>query len=397
MISALRTIRTLLLLLMLTLPCRADGIIRVGLMRVAKPDHVTISCKAGITLDSSRGQQPLGGPVSISVRGRSIELKVDGTSKRMMSVCLRGMSSCPVTIVAGGRIARFRGRLRFWSNEGNLVILNEVGLEDYVRGVVANEMQHDWPAEALKAQAVIARTLAVRGLGAHRSEGFDVCDGSHCQVYRGVSAETPATDAAVRSTAGTILTWHGSPIMSLYSSCCGGITAAAFGAGSLGNTPYLKVQKDTLNGSYACRASPHFDWASAFDAGALASALNTDQSTSPGSHLRDVRVIRYNSSGRAEYLLIDGDRERQVDAYACWNVICRQLGCGGIKSTRFRVAKNGRAYEFRGQGLGHGIGLCQWGALARAKAGWTFSRILAFYYPGAKLSKTRVENTLEKL
>lgn len=92
-----------------------------------------------------------------------------------------------------------------------------------------------------------------------------------------------------------------------------------FWAGSLGNTPYLKIRKDTLNGSYACRASPHFDWASTFDAGVLASALDTDPSTSPGSHLRDMRVIRYDSSDRAEYLLIDGDRERQVDAYACWN------------------------------------------------------------------------------
>lgn len=170
----------------------------------------------------------------------------------------------------------------------------------------------------------------------------------------------PRPMPAVRSTAGMILTWHGSPIMSLYGSCCGGMTAAAFGAGSLGNTPYLKVQKDTLNGSQACRASPHFDWACAFDAGALASALNTDSRTSPGSHLRDVRVIRYDSSGRAEYMLIDGDRERQVDAYACWNVICRQLGWGGMKSIRFSVERNGRAYQFRGHGLGHGVGLCQW-------------------------------------
>ena len=286
--------------------------------------------------------------------------------------------------------------MTFEARDGKLAIVNEIGLEDYVRGVVANEMRHDWPAEALKAQAVIARTLAIRGLGAHRSDGFDVCDGSHCQVYRGAGAETPATDAAVRSTAGMILTWHGSPIMSLYGSCCGGMTAAAFGAGSLGNTPYLKVQKDTLNGSQACRASPHFDWAYAFDAGALASALNTDSRTSPGSHLRDVRVIRYDSSGRAEYMLIDGDRERQVDAYACWNVICRQLGWGGMKSIRFSVERNGRAYQFRGHGLGHGIGLCQWGALARAKAGWTFSRILAFYYPGAKLGRASVENRLER-
>lgn len=203
---------------------------------------VVVSCKAGL-LDQSRERQSVGTSAAITVRGRSVEVKSGRSGKRMMSARLRGTSNFPMTISAGGRIARFRGCLRFWSNEGNLIIVNEVGLEDYVRGVVANEMQHDWPAEVLKVQAVIARTLAVRGLGAHRSEGFDVCDGSHCQVYRGVSTETPATDAAVRSTAGTVLTWHGSPIMSLYSSCCGGMTAAAFGRARWAIRPISKSGK----------------------------------------------------------------------------------------------------------------------------------------------------------
>ena len=122
---------------------------------------------------------------------------------------------------------RFRGRVLVYLNDrGTLNVIDETLLEDYLRGVVPREMGPDaYPQlEALKAQAVAARTYALRNLGEFDQEGYDICATPRCQVFGGVGAEHPLSDRAVEETAGQVLLWHGEPIDALYSSTCGGHT-----------------------------------------------------------------------------------------------------------------------------------------------------------------------------
>jgi len=130
----------------------------------------------------------------------------------------------------------------FINNRGLLNIINELNLEDYLRGVVPAEMGskiYD-EIEGLKAQAIAARTYAVRNLGQFRSEGYDICPGPACQAYKGFSGEEPLSDQAVRESAGLIITYQGQPIDALYTATCGGETSDVGTMFPARNDPYLK-------------------------------------------------------------------------------------------------------------------------------------------------------------
>ncbi|MCX6344457.1 MAG: SpoIID/LytB domain-containing protein [Armatimonadetes bacterium] len=363
--------------------CYGEPVLRVGILRTTHPGSVRIICESGAP--SAVHSKDF----TISSHGSMLDIAYAGNHKKAKSLTLENTSA--IRLRAWDKDHRYTGKLLFSARDGNLLIVNEVSLEDYVRGVVANEMRKEWPIEALKAQAVVARTLALTRYEDHKRDGFDICDATHCQVYRGIQTETSETNAAVRQTSGQILTYRKKPIQALYGSCCGGVSASSYASQSLGNAPYLRIRKDILNSATACKASPHYDWNFTVTASDLASALASDSRTNVGKQIKGLRVIKNDASDRALYMEIAGSRSREIDAYVFWNIICRKLGWGSVKSARFRLTKSGDTYTFCGHGLGHGIGLCQWGAYARAKSGWNYQQILAFYYSGAGISKVAVE------
>lgn len=334
--------------------CYGEHVLRVGILRTTKPGNVRIIC------DSGSPSAVHSKDFTISSHGSMLNITYAGNHKKAASLTLENAAT--IRLRARDKDHRFRGKLRFSARDGNLLIVNEVGLEDYVRGVVANEMSKEWPIEALKAQAILARTLALTRFADHKRDGFDICDATHCQVYRGIASETSETNAAVRQTSGQILTYRQKPIQALYGSCCGGVSASSYASQSLENAPYLRVKKDILNGAIACKASPHYDWNFTVTASALASALASDPRTNVGKQIKGLRVIKNDASDRALFMEIAGSRSCEIDAYVFWTVICRRLGWGSMKSAMFRLTKSGDTYKFRGHGLGHGIGLCQWGA-----------------------------------
>ncbi|MCL4395565.1 MAG: SpoIID/LytB domain-containing protein, partial [Chloroflexi bacterium] len=175
------------LLILLGARGEAQPRISVGLLRASRPDSVSVSCSTGLML--SAGQDNPAGiakRILISASGRSVQLASDRLHKKLFPALIVASSGgSAITITVHGVSISYRGVLRLSSRGGHLLITNEVLLEDYVRGVVASEMRSDWPSEVLKAQAVVARTLAVARIRRHRSEGFDICDTTHCQVYRG--------------------------------------------------------------------------------------------------------------------------------------------------------------------------------------------------------------------
>ena len=261
--------------------------------------------------------------------------------------------------------------------------------EEYVLASVLSEVAPagDDPGVAervFEVQAVVARTYAAASLGRHAAEGFDVCDTTHCQL---INLERPVRSRwaniarqAVRATAGRILVYGARPVSALFHSDCGGYRASASDVWGGAPVPYLIAEPDPLPGG-----RKHQSWTFTIGREPLRSALNANARTAVGERLDTVDVQRRDASGRASLVLLNGARAPLVRGEDLRAAITTALGPRSLRSSRFDVRREGDAFVFTGQGYGHGVGLCQTGAAARAAAGESAENILAFYYPGAHL------------
>jgi stage II sporulation protein D (peptidoglycan lytic transglycosylase) len=315
-----------------------------------------------------------------------------------------GISAVNVTenrfAMVNGR--RYRGRVNVVRGRAGLILISRLPLESYLAGVLGQEMGARAPEEreALLAQAVVARTFAVRNRGRWEADGFDATADTRDQVYLGVDAETAQVWDAVRATAGQVVRYQGRLIDAFYHSTCGGRTAAVEEVfRSAQRQPYLRSVSDASGGGhFYCERSPRFRWHAQWDATALRAILTRTLPTvmSVGGdglqRITDIQATRTSSSGRVAELRIvfaHGDvRIAGPDVRAVLRPTSDQL----LQSTAFRVfvTRSDSAVEqltLDGTGSGHGVGLCQWGAIGRARAGQSYRRILATYFPGTTVEK----------
>jgi stage II sporulation protein D len=296
----------------------------------------------------------------------------------------------------------FRGAIEIYVRAGRLTVVNAVPLEQYLQGVVNAEMGRRAAAEraALEAQAVVSRTYALRHRGRYGADGYDLLAGVSDQLYTGVSAETELGIAAVRATAGLALWYHGALIDAFFHSTCGGSTAAPEEVfQTVRGTPYLRPVSDARPGGGAyCDISPRFAWTVEWEGSQLRDILRRTvplmlgiDSTAVAS-LRDVYVRRTGASGRATDVRIAvGGGEIPVPGYAVRTVFQTPeggpLGGSAVTFTAQRDGDELTALVARGHGWGHGVGLCQWGAVGRARAGQDARTILNAYFPGTSLAR----------
>lgn len=280
------------------------------------------------------------------------------------------------------RTRRYRGQFQLRVLDGKPAVINHIEFEDYLKGVIASEIEADAPAEALKAQAVVSRSYARSHLKRHAGDGYDFCDLTHCQIYQGFDAETEATNRAVAETKGEVLYFQGQPLEALFCANCGGQTADPMELWAP-NPALISVKDD------ACQNFPHFRWHYEISTEKLHGILQADTRTDPGELLRGVTVDQYGPSQRVMRVRIVGDKSKMVDGFTFWAVLAAALKWGKIKSTRFEIQQTANGYLFIGQGFGHGLGLCQSGARSRAERGDSYRQILQHYFPRADL---RTEN-----
>jgi stage II sporulation protein D len=285
---------------------------------------------------------------------------------------------------------------------GGMTAVNVVGLEDYLLGVVAAEIgpRPISDLEAVKAQAVAARTYAIAYLGARDSLGFDVFADVGDQVYRGLDGEAEVPSRAVRETRGVVATYGGRPIETYYHSTCGGATARIEDVWPRPARPYLVSVSDRVPGAeerYYCEGSPHFRWETRWSLDdlrtVLAETLPPRTGVLPESLgvVTDVRVVDRTAEGRARKIEIRTTR-LSVEVWGNdirW-VLEPRVG-QPLRSTYFveTWVRDGGAAELRlrGGGWGHGVGLCQWGAIGRARRGQSYEEILTAYFPGIELQR----------
>jgi stage II sporulation protein D len=334
---------------------------------------------------------PSGIGVSVQLRGR-----IGSTPSEMIVVSATDPSEL---VRVNGRT--YRGIVEIVRDTGGITLVNRVLLESYLLGVVSAEMGRRNLAEfeALKAQAVASRTYALRNLGRRSALGFDLHAGVADQVYAGNGSETPEGLEAVRSTRGMALTYQGAPIDAFYFSTCGGQTAEGVEAFRAASRPYLRSFPDVDEyGAAYCSISPRYRWREEWTGDLLRITLRRTLPLAAGvpvdrvREVRDVWVAERTGSGRVGRLAITlRSNQVMVDGPAVRQVL-RPASGDLLRSAAFTLTATGAGRGVTrlvadGRGAGHGVGLCQWGAVGRSRAGQDFQRILAAYYPGAALQR----------
>jgi len=294
----------------------------------------------------------------------------------------------------------YRGRVHLVATSTGLLAVNALDLEDYIAGVINAEMGRRGPGEeaALEAQAIVSRTFAYRVVGRWRTAGFDLVNTIADQAYGGASSETDAGRAAVESTRGVIVTWNGQPIEAFFSSTCGGRTTPGEEAFANAGLPYLvSVSDESPTGESWCAISPRYRWREEWTGEALRATL---RATLPPlgvpaarvGEVRDVVVSERGTSGRVTAIKILLSQSTVPVTGQAIRAALRPEGATLLRSTGFQIqaTKSGghlTRLVIEGRGNGHGVGMCQWGAVGRARAGYSAEQILAAYYPGTVLSR----------
>jgi stage II sporulation protein D len=290
---------------------------------------------------------------------------------------------------------RWRGEVLVSSSDDGLVVVNRLRMDDYVRGVVPLEIGTSSLADAaaVEAQAVTARSYAVTRLGdAHRS--YDMTATTQDQVYGGADAETQVGNASVDATQGLVLLYGGAVVNAPYHANCGGSTAAPQDSWRASAEPYLQRVSDQIPGTnrYYCDQAPRFRWTRTFGADELRDAIARYVRSLPGGTggigtVTNVAVTAVTPAGRVATLTVDTDRGRWSMRGNEIRAALRSPAGELLYSTYFSVdVVPGRSGVERlilnGGGNGHGVGMCQSGAIGRARAGQDFRTILRTYYPG---------------
>ncbi|MEO5987499.1 MAG: SpoIID/LytB domain-containing protein [Candidatus Eisenbacteria bacterium] len=301
----------------------------------------------------------------------------------------------------------WRGRFKvFLGPRGKLTLVTRLSLEHYLLGVVPGEIGalRDSLLEAGRAQAVAARSYSLFYRGRRASEGFDLYASVEDQVYGPLESERPLATRCVQTTAGLVALSNGSPIRANYCSTCGGITAEAWEAWPTGTLPYLGSQLDRGVGEGDhCASSPQYRWreewtAVEFIANVTRFAPQQGLTLPPEGlgQLVDVSVAGRSRSGRVWRLRVETTQgEMLIPAYVLRQVLRRSGNPASIlRSNLFKIAvrresgsRRALAVVASGAGFGHGVGLCQTGALAMARGGANAKRILTHYYNGADLER----------
>lgn len=306
----------------------------------------------------------------------------------------------------------YRGKLQILHHAklNTLVPINIVSLEEYLQGVISSEMPTLFPMDALRAQAVLARTYASKHFGKHRAYGYDVCDAQNCQVYGGVSAESERANAAVESTVGEILQYNNQPIESVFSANCGGITQSSKDAG-WSETPYLQPVSDYKDFDFEHLQPYHFKellqyphdafsrydkhvsmaafrWARVVDEPELQNIIKRKKKDI--GRITALIPLKRGRSGYVSQLRVKGTKGEVILNKE--NVIRSNLSLGMLRSSYFIVEpvyekRQLKYFMFYGAGWGHGVGFDQTGAAGRADAGEDYKTILKHYFALADLTQ----------
>lgn len=288
---------------------------------------------------------------------------------------------------------KLRGRIKIFLVNSQIKVVNQIGLEEYVRGVMTREMplgQGNENYEALKAFSICVRTYAVLKIFEGKSY-FDIYPDTRDQIYGGVDAENPYSTKIVDETRGMILSYDGKPAIIFYHASCGGYTEDVKNVFSNNDLPYLTSIKDG-DGPY-CNIAPKFNWTEEYSEQEFISRLfNAKFLPSKNYRIKYLEIKSRFNSGRIKELVISlMDNNQTGKSLSLFGNNIRYIiktsdGKSILRSTLFNIVLgDNNGVKIIGKGNGHGVGLCQWGAIGQSKMGIDYLSILNHYFPGTKV------------
>jgi len=355
-------------------------------IRVAISDdatHVMISSSHPITLRLPSGQR-FTESKSLVVKIEERGLSINGhrlTFKKVFARATRGDLTLSVRSSKSGRSAGsmtrqwvLSGGVEIQQYQAKLLVINQVDVEAYVAGVITGEINTSWHAEALKAQAVAARTYVLYKKMMNQQRPYDVVSSVQDQVFQGQGQVNAKVESAIRSTRGQVITYDRHPILAAYSSTAAGPTEDASYVWNV-DVPYLKGVECPFDD-----LSPRYRWRVAVSLEALERqfrkldySVGTIATITPFSRTPSGRIDRIRILHSRGQLILRGQDFRRVAGYST------------ILSTQFHIEHMGRELVLVGKGSGHGVGLCQWGMKEMAELGYSHEAIVRYYYPGTEL------------
>jgi stage II sporulation protein D len=296
---------------------------------------------------------------------------------------------------------RYRGELVISATDSGFLVVNVLPMDSYLRGVVGPEIGARTAGEfaAVQVQAVAARTYAYTRLTDTRA--FDMYATVQDQVYGGADAERAQGDSAILTTRDVVIAYAGQPINAYYSSTCGGSTAGVTEVwNDRPDEPYLRPVSDRIPGTnkYYCDPSPRFSWTQTWDGPALRAVMEkylANYTNAPKTGLGRITSITEQgrtASDRVAALLIATESGTYTLRRNDIRFVLRNQQGAIMNSTYFRHVTTTSGGEVTsltvtGRGFGHGIGMCQWGVIGRARAGQNYRTILETYYPGTTVGR----------
>jgi stage II sporulation protein D len=277
------------------------------------------------------------------------------------------------SIIIDGR--RFRGLVDIVRGEDlSLLAVNHVDIEEYLCGALHHEVPYFWPYETLRAQAIASRTFALYQNRVNKDEDYDLTSTHFSQVYGGATGERRRTNRAVIQTYGEILTYNGEIFPAYFHSTCGGHTQDA--------SRFWKIDIPPLKGIECnhCRLSPHYKWDRRVSLSEIQERLN--KGGLEIGRIKSIEVSGYDESGRTINLKIYHAKGETVISSYRFRIL---IGPTLIRSTNFILDVDSEEAYFDGKGWGHGVGMCQWGALFLSLKRHKTEEILKFYYPQSEI------------
>ena len=351
--------------------------IRVQLLNLYQLSHATLQPVPGAQATWSTGSVRRDFPRETPVHGHAGMVGIAGHSAAKFIIDGNFLINTGI-----GPPRHVQGKLEISCRGNYLLFVAIMPVEQYVADVLQGETAGNMPEEALKAMAVAIRSYTTRFRERHKDDGFDFCDTTHCQFLR--LEPQPSVIAAAKQTSGQLLWDRGTPLAAFYHKDCGGRSEDVRAIWGDQPSPSLISHPDGY-----CVRTEH-GWRSEIARADLDRAIHSSGLQVPADWNRVVVADR-TGSGRVRTLRFSHGRWQSgalVSASTLRFAIGRSLGWATLKSDWYDVTMQGDHFVFTGKGVGHGVGLCQTGAMEMAREGKSYRDILAFYYPGAEIGKS---------
>ncbi len=351
-------------------PYYNGGNIRIGLENMMS-SSINVTINGDYTVNSNSCKSG----TSFILSTNSDKISLNGTIVDSVNF-VPTQAGSTISITSNSTTHKYLGTVSFQIKNTAILPINSIYIEDYLKGVVPSEMYSTYNIEALKAQAIAARSYALRKL----TNGYDLDDTTNCQAYKGYYGTLTNVDKAVDETRGIVLQYQSNIIDALYSASNGGYIEDSSNVWT-GSFPYYKEKPDTFD--------PQDSWTKPFTAKDIETTLKSKKLISSTDTFTGINTntITYYQSGRVSNIEINYVNSAGTPQMAAYSKESARMFLS-LPSSLYTVTfdEKTNTYTFIGKGYGHGIGMSQKGAQQMALSGKTYSDILNFYYPGTNVA-----------